>query len=105
VNTDTRADRFEQRLLAAILDDFPNLAGAEARGVRPRESLRPAGSGTSRKRGALVVLAAGAAAAAGVAGVVGGADMPSRSAPASRSTPAFRLTCRLTTWWTTSRPR
>jgi hypothetical protein len=59
VNTDTRADRFEQRLLAAILDDFPDLAGAQARG-------------TSRKRAGLVLLAAGAAAAAGVAGVVGG---------------------------------
>ena len=59
MNTDTHADRFEQRLLAAILDDFPNLAGAEARG-------------TSRRRGGLVLLAAGAAAAAGVAGVVSG---------------------------------
>jgi hypothetical protein len=72
VNTDTRANRFEQRLLAAILDDFPNLAGAEARGARPRESPWPTGSGTSRKRGGFVLLAAGAAAAAGVAGVVSG---------------------------------
>jgi hypothetical protein len=60
VNTDTHADRFEQRLLAAILDDFPNLAGG------------PAGSGAARKRGGLVLLAAGAAAAAGVTGVVSG---------------------------------
>jgi hypothetical protein len=71
VNTDTRADRFEQRLLAAILDDFPNLAGPEARGVRPRKNPWPAGSGTSRKRGGLVLLAA-AAAAASVAGVLSG---------------------------------
>ena len=34
-----------------------------------------------------------------------GAGMPSRSAPAFRSVPASRLACRLTTWWTTSRPR
>ena len=60
MNTDTHADRFEQRLLAAILDDFPNLAGG------------PAGSGAARKRGGLVLLAAGAAAAAGVTGVVSG---------------------------------
>jgi hypothetical protein len=72
VNTDTHGDRFEQRLLAAILDDFPNLAGAQARGARPRQSPWPAGSGTSRTRGGLVLLAAGAAAAAGVAGVVSG---------------------------------
>ena len=71
MNTDTRADRFEQRLLAAILDDFPALAGAEAPGIRHRESPQPGGSGKSRKRAGLVLLAA-AAAAAGVAGVVSG---------------------------------
>jgi len=74
VTTDTHADRFEQRLLAAILDDFPNLAGAGAPGARHREGPRPAGSGTPRRRGGLVLLGAAAAAAsvAGVAGVVGG---------------------------------
>ncbi len=71
MNIDTHADRFEQRLLAAILDDFPNLAGAEALGARRRKSPWPAGSGTSPKRGGLVLLAA-AAAAASVAGVVSG---------------------------------
>jgi hypothetical protein len=69
VNTDTHADRFEQRLLTAILDDFPELAGAGARGGRHRESPWRAGSGKSRKRGALVLLA-GATAAASVVGVV-----------------------------------
>lgn len=63
MNTDTHADRFEQRLLAAILDDFPELTGAEASGV----SSWPTGSGKSRKRGGLVLLAA----AASVAGVLG----------------------------------
>jgi hypothetical protein len=90
VNTDTRADRFEQRLLAAILDDFPELTGAEARRVWPRESPWPAGSGKSRKRGGLVLLTA-AAAAAGVAGVVsgGGHAVPVHtSAPAPTSVPA-----------------
>jgi hypothetical protein len=74
VTTDTHADRFEQRLLAAILDDFPALAGAGAPGARHREGPRPAGSGTPRRRGGLVLLGAAAAAAsvAGVAGVVGG---------------------------------
>jgi hypothetical protein len=71
VNTDTHADRFEQRLLAAILDDFPELAGAEAPGVRHRETPQPTGSGKSRRRAGLALLAAGAA-AAGVAGVVSG---------------------------------
>ena len=70
MNTDTHADRFEQRLLAAILDDFPELAGAETRGVRHRATPWPAGPGKSRKRGGLVLLAA-AAAAASVVGVVG----------------------------------
>jgi hypothetical protein len=90
VNTDTHADRFEQRLLAAILDDFPELAGAEARRVRHRASPWPAGSGKSRKRGGLVLLAA-AAAAAGVAGVVsaGGPAVPVHpSVPAGTSVPA-----------------
>jgi hypothetical protein len=90
VNTDTHADRFEQRLLAAILDDFPNLAGAEPPGVRHRESPRPAGSGTSRRRGGLVLLGA-AAAAASVAGVVsgGGHAVPAgTSVPVRTSVPA-----------------
>ena len=90
MNTDTRADRFEQRLLAAILDDFPELTGAEARRVWPRESPWPAGSGKSRKRGGLVLLTA-AAAAAGVAGVVsgGGHAVPVHtSAPVRTSVPA-----------------
>jgi hypothetical protein len=78
VNTDTHADRFEQRLLAAILDDFPELvgvgvgAGARARGPRPRLSPSRAGTGQARKRGGLVLLAA-AAAAASAAGVISGA--------------------------------
>ena len=77
MNTDTHADRFEQRLLAAILDDFPELAGTRARGTRarcarPRQSPWRAGTGQARKRGGLVLLAAGAAAAS-VAGVVSGA--------------------------------
>jgi hypothetical protein len=90
VNTDTRADRFEQRLLAAILDDFPELTGAETRRVRPRESPWPAGSGRSRTRGGLVLLTA-AAAAASVAGVVsgGGHAVPVHtSAPVRTSVPA-----------------
>ncbi len=90
MNTDTRADRFEQRLLAAILDDFPELAGAEARGARHRESSWPAGYGKSRKRGGLVLLAA-AAAAACAAGVVsgGGHAVPVRiSLPVRTSVPA-----------------
>ena len=83
MNTATHADRFEQRLLAAILDDFPKLADAGARGVRHRESPWPAGSGKSRRRGGLLLLAA-AAAAASIAGVVsgGGHAVPVRtSAP------------------------
>lgn len=90
MNTDTRADRFEQRLLAAILDDFPELAGAEARRGWYRESPWPAGSGKSRKRGGLVLLTA-AAAAASVAGVVsgGGHAVPVHtSAPVPTSVPA-----------------
>jgi hypothetical protein len=90
VNTDTRADRFEQRLLAAILDDFPELAGAEARRVWHRERPWPAGSGKSRTRGGLVLLTA-AAAAASVAGVVsgGGHAVPVHtSAPVRTSVPA-----------------
>jgi hypothetical protein len=85
VNTDTRADRFEQRLLAAILDDFPELASAEARGVRHRKSPWPAGSGKSRKHGGLVLLAA-AAAAACVAGVLsgGGHAVPLRTSVPAR---------------------
>lgn len=79
MNTDTHADRFEQRLLAAILDDFPKLAGAEAH----RESPWTAGSGKSRKRGGLVLLAA-AAAAASVAGVVSGGG---HAVPAGTSAP------------------
>ena len=74
MTTDTRADRFEQRLLAAILDDFPALAGTEAPGARHRESPRPAGPAKLRRRGGLALLGAAAAAAsvAGVASVVGG---------------------------------
>jgi len=90
VNTDTHADRFEQRLLAAILDDFPELARAEARGVRHRESPWPAGSGRSRKHRGLVLLAA-AAAAACVAGVLsaGGHAIPVRTGvPVRTSVPA-----------------
>ena len=90
MNTDTRADRFEQRLLAAILDDFPELADAEARRVRHRESPRVAGSGKSRKRGGLVLLTA-AAAAASVAGVIsgGGHAVPLHTgAPVRTSVPA-----------------
>src|SRR5580704_6867917 len=85
-----RADRFEQRLLAAILNDFPELAGAEAHGVRHRESPWPAGSGKSRKRGGLVLIAA-AAAAASIAGVVsgGGHAVPNQtSVPVRPSVPA-----------------
>ena len=84
MNTDTRADRFEQRLLTAILDDFPELAGGEARGVRHRESPWPAGSGKSRKHGGLVLLAA-AAAAACVAGVLSGGG---HAVPVRTSVPA-----------------
>jgi hypothetical protein len=84
VNTDTRADRFEQRLLAAILDDFPELAGAEARRVWYRGSPWAAGSGKSRKRGGVVLLAA-AAAAASVAGVVSGGG---HAVPVRTSVPA-----------------
>jgi hypothetical protein len=84
VNTDTRADRFEQRLLAAILDDFPELAGAEARRVWHRGSPWAAGSGKSRKRGGLVLLAS-AAAAASVAGVVSGGG---HAVPVRTSVPA-----------------
>jgi len=85
VSTDTHADRFEQRLLAAILDDFPALAGAEAPGARHRENPQPGGSGKSRKRAGLVLLAA-AAAAAGVAGVVsgGGHAVPAGTSVAAR---------------------
>jgi hypothetical protein len=84
VNTDTRADRFEQRLLAAILDDFPELAGAEARRVWYSGSPWAAGSGKSRKRGGLVLLAA-AATAASVAGVVSGGG---HAVPVRTSVPA-----------------
>jgi hypothetical protein len=84
VNTDTRADRFEQRLLAAILDDFPELAGAEARRVWYRGSPWAAGSGKSRKRGGVVLLAA-AATAASVAGVVSGGG---HAVPVRTSVPA-----------------
>jgi len=90
VNTDTRADRFEERLLAAILDDFPELAGAEADRGWHRGSPWPTGSGTSRTRGGLVLLAA-AAAAASVAGVVsaGGHAVPAgTSVPVRSSVPA-----------------
>ncbi|HET9974307.1 MAG TPA: hypothetical protein VFQ68_39155 [Streptosporangiaceae bacterium] len=55
MNTDlSREDRFEERLLTAILDDFDQLAAPAA---QPRRA-RP-----SRRRRAAVTLAAGAAAA------------------------------------------
>jgi hypothetical protein len=85
VNTDTHADRFEQRLLAAILDDFQELAGAEARRGGDRKSK-------SRKRDGLVLLAAAAAAAAAsITGVIsgGGHAVPVRSSvPVRTSVPA-----------------
>jgi hypothetical protein len=75
------ADRFETRLLAAILDDFPSLASAEARGGPRHESSSSAGCGRPRTRSSLVLLA-GAAAAASVVGVVsagGGHAVPART--------------------------
>ena len=95
MNTDTHVDCFEQRLLAAILDDFPELAGAgagRARRARRLESRWPAGSLKSRKRGGFVLLTAAAATAtASVAGVLssGGHAVPARaSAPVRTSVPA-----------------
>jgi hypothetical protein len=90
VNTDTHADRFENRLLAAILDDFPNLADAEARGGRYHESTWPAGSGRARRRGGLALLAGTAAVAAGVAGAFGAGAFGAggHAAPVRTSVPA-----------------
>jgi hypothetical protein len=92
VNTDTHADRFEQRLLAAILDDFPELARAEARRGGRRENRWAAVSGKSRKRGGLALVAA-AAAAASIAGVLsaGGHAVPARSSVAARTSVPARL--------------
>jgi hypothetical protein len=92
VNTDMRADRFENRLLAAILDDFPNLADAEARSGRYHESTRPAGSGRARGRGGLALLAGTAAVAAGVASAFGaGAFSAGGHALPGRTTVPARL--------------
>jgi hypothetical protein len=72
VNTDTRAQsRFEDRLLAAILDDFDQLAGAPA-------PVRPA-----RSRRTVPALAVGAAAAVTAAAVA----LTSAAGPSGR-TPA-----------------
>ena len=83
MNTDTHSDRFETRLLAAILDDFPNLSNAGAREGRRHESTSPAGRGRSHRRGSLVLLAGtAAAAAASVVGVIsagGGHAAPGRA--------------------------
>jgi hypothetical protein len=84
VNTDTHADRFEERLLTAILDDFPNLAGAQAPDGRQHENTSRAGSSRSRRRVGLALLA-GAAAAASVFGVVSAGG---HAAPARASIPA-----------------
>jgi hypothetical protein len=90
VNTDTHADRFENRLLAAILDDFPNLADAEARSGRHHESTWSAGAGRARRRGGLALLAGTAAVAAGVAGVFGAGAFSARghTAPVRTTVPA-----------------
>jgi hypothetical protein len=84
VNTDTHGDRFETRLLAAILEDFPNLSTAEAREGRRHKSTPPAARGRSRRRGGLVLLAgAAAAAAAGVVGVISGGGGHAAPVPVS----------------------
>jgi hypothetical protein len=89
VNSDTRADRFENRLLTAILDDFTTLAaesGAEGRRVSPGR----ASAGKPRKRGGLALLsgtvAVGAAAAGAVvvAGGGGHAVVPGHAASPAR---------------------
>lgn len=64
-----REHRFEDRLLAAILDDFENLTAAPARPGRParvRQSHRPAGN----RRVPLMLMAGTATAAISAAGVL-----------------------------------
>ena len=90
MNTDTHADRFENRLLAAILDDFTNLTDAEAHSGRYRESTWSASSGRARRRGGFALLAGTAAVAAGVAGAFGAGAFSAggHAAPVRTSVPA-----------------
>ena len=98
----SRGDRFEERLLTAILDDFDQLSALAA---QPRRA-RPSG-----RRRAAVTLAAGAA-AAGIAAAsiaAGGAAKPGGHANGTAAGPATGGTAnggpaQVTLYWPAARP-